>query len=352
MSSIWEDAPQWPQKYTNCGAPNQSPIDLVSGSTEACKELCDLQMDGNTPGMITVQNNGLAVLTMPPKSNQQAIYNGDTYTLDSAILYHPSQHTIEGMRYDGEFVMMFSAGSNKTLCVSVLLESSGRMSSSSQFFKAFVPKIPAGEGSVQVNVGDSWSVLDVLPAEPSYFAYTGSNLIPDCMTPVNWVVFKFTVNIDPDDYAVLTTGTSPGYRPIQNLGKRTVYFNKTPGGLMKSLDDGTGPSDDRIYVKCRRLDENVNIVEGLTMRKTKFKKPVQTNNLIESAGKSVRRQVDGILSIRDWKPVLAVVIRLAVAYVGYYIAYYMTVSGSSFLTNRWFVSKFGGGMSMDIPQMS
>lgn len=262
--SHWNAVNTWADSFAACGGSKQSPIDLEKSNTEPCSGLCDFILEDSFPSQVIVDSADEDVLRFTVNGSVTAKWNGTSYSLDHAVLFHPAQHTIEGVRYDAELVMTFG----DSLCVSVPIQASARQSASKDFFAAFVPYAGAANGAggadSGINVGNNWSFSHALPPESSYFSYEGSWLMPPCSGGLKWVVYRLPVNIHPDDLAVLSKARPAGYRPAQPLGDaRKVYFNDGTGNSMS--EETLNANDDRIYIKCSRLGSDLDVQKSRTL---------------------------------------------------------------------------------------
>lgn len=256
--SLWDGVNNWADSYAGCAGANQSPIDLSQSAAEPCDLLCSVTWDTSYPTLGVVAAVGDVLTFALPSSTPTLKYNNDTYTFDSLQIYHPTQHTVEGVRYDAEVVMVFLGPSGAVLNVSVLASSSPRESGSRKFFGAFVQYANDPTRNIDVNLGNNWSLTQVLPTEGSYFVYSGSDILPPCDGSRTWIVYRMPVNIHPDDLATLTKTYPTGYRPTQPLGEgRKVYYND--GTKAPIPEETLDANDDRIYIKCHRLDEDADI---------------------------------------------------------------------------------------------
>jgi len=220
------------------------------------------------------------------------------------MLYHPSQHTIEGARYEAEFVMNWT-NSSGTLNVSVPVQSSPRESSSSTFFGAIVPYATDPTRIIPVTLGNNWSLSHAFPSEPSYFVYTGTDLIPPCDGNKTWIVYRFPININPNDLANLVKNYPSGYRPIQALGTgRKLYFNN--GQNLKQSPETAQSNDDRIYIRCTKLEDDKKIQDARSFANTAnslFGNLDQSASGISSKledSKKLKSQIQGVAHLTNY----------------------------------------------------
>ena len=262
----------WPDKYKACGAPHQSPINLSQSFALPCDRLCEWKVDEVSVGHAQVQpeavqgyDSGLGLSDFS-SGTPTASFNGEGYTCKKIVLYSTAQHSLDSVFGEAELVATFTHPSGKTVNMSVIVRTSPGDTASSKFFNAFVPY---SDHPQEVNLGNSWSLTDVVPDTPAYYVYTGTNLVPPCEPDVIWVVYANTVTMDPSDYAKLAKNVKPVRRPLEEVGDRQVMFYDAQGV--------STPRDGKLYLKCRR--------PGGAGKKEETERMVQSGGLQEEVTK-------------------------------------------------------------------
>ena len=228
-----------------CSGPNQSPINLSQSTTEPCDTLCDLVFDDAYIPQANLVVSDEGVVLMSDTGLGSCKFNGEGYTCKGLLVNHPSHHTIENIQADAEVIAFFNSPTGKLLCVSSLVRVNPQQTTSSAFFNAFVPYVNSSSQYTSVSLND-WGLFKMVPPNGAYFVYDGSSVIPPCQN-ATWIVFRSMINIDPNDFALLTKNVSPGSRPLQSLGDRVVYYNDSehlPGGPM--------PRDGKLYIRFKK----------------------------------------------------------------------------------------------------
>lgn len=243
--SIFDSAHDWPDKFKACGAPHQSPINLSQSFADPCDRLCEWKVDEVSVGQASIHSDahdhGGLVLSDFSNGTPTASFNGEGYTCKKMTLYSSAQHSLDSVFGEAELVATFTHPSGKTVNMSVIVRTSPGDSPSSKFFNAFVPY---SDSEQHVNLGNTWSLTDVVPDTPAYYVYTGTNLTPPCEPDVTWVVYSNTVNMDPSDYAKLAKNVKTARRPLEEVGDREVTYFDAQGV--------STPRDGKLYMKCRR----------------------------------------------------------------------------------------------------
>lgn len=274
--SLFASANMWASTAKACGAPKQSPINLSQTFAKSCEMLCELVLNDvaiDTAEMTGDSERGLVLKYGQAKPT--STFNGDGYTAFQSVMTHPSQHTVEGVQAQAEFITYFSNPAGKQLAVSVLIRTSPGDSASVRFFNAFVPFLTQSDEPISVALGSGWVLGNAIPSTPNYYVYDGSDILPTC-NPTKWVVFADTVNMDPSDFAVLSQRVPAGSRPLQQVGEeREVFFNDTDA--LKGSDAAHLKNDGKVYMKCRRIGTGGSGGDG----KTGATQPVTQTPLLE-----------------------------------------------------------------------
>lgn len=335
----------------NCSGANQSPINLSQSFAKPCDLLCELVFDDAyiPSASIVLSNEGLVMHSTAGLGSCK--FNGEGYTCQNIFVNHPSHHTIENIQADAEVIAIFKSGT-KVLCVSALVRVNPAQTSSTHFFNSFIPYSSPDSNNSDVNLGDNWGLFMMVPPNGSYFVYDGSLPVPDCET-AKCIVFKSMINIDPNDFALLTKNVTPGSRPIQGLGDREVFFNDA-----EQLPGGPIPHDNKTYMRCKRAPHKGGDVKKVTQVDVSSEKTKKTKTTLGHAHDWISGQVaaNGVLSIVDG------IIMLAAFALAIYMSYtyykqfsfmlYLNVVSQAFA--RWLRSLIGlkSGSSSLLPATS
>ena len=207
----------------------QSPIDIVPGNALAAIFVPPLFSYQSTP--LTIENTGHYIeVPYEPTSN---LYVGsqptDVYQLVQFHFHAPSEHPINGVRYDAELHLVHTNDIGETAVVGVLLSSSlGGL----PIFNTIMTNAPTSPGEVELH--QEVNVSDMLPFRRGFYRYAGSLTTPACSESVQWFLLQDSVPITPRAVARLHTLISlfPNYRgyannnrPVTNLNGRTVLKN-------------------------------------------------------------------------------------------------------------------------------
>jgi len=333
----------------SCSSANQSPINLSQSAAKPCDLLCELVFDDAyiPSASVTLSNEGLVLQSTAGLGSCK--FNGEGYTCQYLLVNHPSHHTIENIQADAEVIAVFKSGS-KVLCVSALVRVNPAQTTSTHFFNSFIPYANPNTASTDVNLGDNWGLFMMIPTNGSYFVYDGSLPVPDCDS-AKCVVFKTMINIDSNDFALLTKNVTPGSRPIQGIGDREVFFNDS-----EQLAGGPIPHDNKTYMRCKRSPRKGSDVKNVTQVDVSGEKSKKTSSHLTGIHKWISGQVaaNGWISLAD-SGILLISFGIAI-YISYYhyksfsFMLYLNVLAQSFA--RWIRSFIFKNTPTSVPSLT
>jgi carbonic anhydrase len=209
----------------------QSPINIETGKTLKCSELCDLifYYKSTKANMVNTGTELVGSVDIGSQVN----WKSNLYELDKWSICLPAAHTIDKFSYPMELLLYHkNRSSGEVLILSVFLDVNDAMSTSNLFFDSMLSMLPTKPGQqVHVDTDDDWNMYRALPETKSFYFYMGSLLKSPCTEKVVWIVMESPVNCSTTFYEKLkallpSTGTG---RAIQPLGKRRVSYNPNLG---------------------------------------------------------------------------------------------------------------------------
>ncbi|MGA2214292.1 MAG: carbonic anhydrase family protein [Bryobacteraceae bacterium] len=152
----------------------------------------------------------------------------DIYQLIQFHFHAPSEHKVNGNRYDAELHLVHKNVLGQLAVVGVLLSQSD--TAPSGIFDQILMAAPATVGTGTLS-GTTLNADSLLPEDQDYFTYAGSLSTPPCTEGVRWFVMQTPVQVSP--YVIqqlhLLAAQFPGYdgfadndRPIVPLNGRTI----------------------------------------------------------------------------------------------------------------------------------
>ena len=200
--------------YAMCkSGKSQSPIDITSS---AAAKLADIKFSYKaTP--IDVVNNGHTIQVNYAKGSTLNV-GGKTYKLLQFHFHSPSEHKVNGKPYDMVAHLVHQAADGQLGVVGVMM-TVGKANPVIGSIWSNMPKT-AGE---QNTVKDTVNVADLLPANHSYFNYSGSLTTPPCSEGVNWMVMQTPIDVSAEQVAGFTSIFAKSVRPVQPVNGRIIH---------------------------------------------------------------------------------------------------------------------------------
>ncbi|WP_042880142.1 carbonic anhydrase [Cupriavidus necator] len=211
-------APHWAELdagYKTCAlGKHQSPIDI---RTDKAKRV-DLKpiAFAYAAAPATVVNNGHTIQVNLPAAGQIE-FDGVPYKLLQFHFHTPSEEKINGKAYPLVAHLVHQNAEGKLAVVAVLFKS-GRENAALKPVFASLP----GKAGESRELAAPLDVAALLPAQQSYWAFTGSLTTPPCSEDVRWQVLKTPVEISPAQLAAFHQLYRMNARPVQPLNGRVV----------------------------------------------------------------------------------------------------------------------------------
>jgi carbonic anhydrase len=205
----------------------QTPISLSTGAATP-EDLPNLVF-GYKPSALSIINNGHTLQeTYAAGSTLSRVGGRDTWTLAQFHFHAPSEHTLDGTSYPLEIHLVHVDAAGKPAAVVGVFIRAGKENAA--LARAF-QSLPAKEGDKEVLAGETIDAGALLPADKTFFTYTGSLTTPPCTEGITWYVLKTPIEMSPAQIAAYSKLEHLEHtnRPIQSLGGRVVRIDSTPG---------------------------------------------------------------------------------------------------------------------------
>ncbi|XP_030452431.1 alpha carbonic anhydrase 7-like [Syzygium oleosum] len=206
----------------------QSPIDLSSRRVKVIPKLGEIKRSYKSSNA-TLKNRGHDISLQWDVGSVGSIkINGTQYFLQQCHWHSPSEHTINGRRYELELHMVHVSTDpdvvNKIAVVGLLYKTGQP--------NAFLSKL----------MGNIWSMMDkegerkmgmIDPREikmggKNYLRYMGSLTVPPCTEGVIWTINKKIGTVSKDQSKLLREAVhdyaEKNARPVQQLNKREIHL--------------------------------------------------------------------------------------------------------------------------------
>jgi len=203
-------------QYATCKTgKSQSPIDIRSSKSAS---LAEIKFSYKETG-VDVVNNGHTIQQNYAKGSTISV-GGKVYNLLQFHFHSPSEHTVDGKPYDMVAHLVHQAADGQLGVVGVLMKVGKNNAVVDSIWKN-LPK--AGE---QKTAATTLNAANLLPANLSFYNYSGSLTTPPCSEGVNWMVLKTPVEVSAEQVATFTNIFQKSVRPVQPLHDRVIHASK------------------------------------------------------------------------------------------------------------------------------
>jgi carbonic anhydrase len=208
--------------YTSCQAGTaQSPIDLTGGALNGTASgtgdqgtVIQLQYQSSDAEVV---NNG-HTSELHSTAPQVMLLNGQPWTFKQFHYHAPSEHTLDGKRFEAEFHFVHQSDDGRLAVLGVLAVEGPNNAAWAAFVDA-AAAAPAAGSKAPAGVVDLGALI---PASLDHFAYTGSLTTPPCSENVQWLVLETPVELGRAQLDALTAVHDGNDRPLQSLNGRAV----------------------------------------------------------------------------------------------------------------------------------
>ena len=200
--------------YSNCGGIAQSPVDITAATVDAALPPLNVSYYNST---IHLLNNGHTIV-FNYDTDSKLTLNGVDYALAQFHFHTGSEHTLGGTRYPMEMHIVHRDSSGNLAVIGVVFEEGPE----SAFLNNFIGNIPTQADSAYTDFGTTINAWDALPADKSYYTYSGSLTTPPCSESVSWFVMKNHVTASAAQIAAFEAVEHQNFRPTQSLNGRII----------------------------------------------------------------------------------------------------------------------------------
>jgi carbonic anhydrase len=201
-------------EYSACSLGHtQSPINIAHAKPA---DLPALRFDYKATPLSIIDNGHTIQVNFAPGSTLTV---GDkTYTLKQFHFHHPSEEHVNGAGFPLVAHLVHQDSEGHLAVVAVLFEEG----EANALINSLWSNIPANKGKAEEVPSVSVQALDLLPAERSYFTYTGSLTTPPCSEGVIWYVLKSHPTVSAQQIATFSKIYPMNARPIQARNGRSI----------------------------------------------------------------------------------------------------------------------------------
>lgn len=213
------------EEWATCGTGQmQSPIDLSDHRTSRAPNLGYLN-HSYLPVEASIVNRGHDIMVKFNGDAGSLWINGTAYHLRQVHWHSPSEHRVNGRRYNLELHMVHLSAENKTAVIGILYKI-GRRDHFLHELESYLRRIAdTKEKEEMVGVVDPWEARGDGEA---YYRYMGSLTTPACDEGVIWTVIKRVATVSSHQLKLLTDAVHDGFemnaRPLQKVNGRDISF--------------------------------------------------------------------------------------------------------------------------------
>ncbi len=194
---------------------NQSPVNIDSTfRTQLAPLLTDY-----TDGPITLLNNGHTIQAAMKSETQDSItFDNTRFTLQQFHFHAPSENTVHGKHYAMEMHLVHVNAEGEIAVVAVMYDKGEANKELDDLWL----NMPAGADQ-NTKLRPNLDINKLLPADKSYWRFSGSLTTPPCSEGVTWLVLKHPMTLSASQLEKFThTMHHDNNRPVQPLHGRVV----------------------------------------------------------------------------------------------------------------------------------
>ncbi|XP_060168801.1 alpha carbonic anhydrase 7-like [Lycium barbarum] len=203
----------------------QSPIDLLNERVEVVSYLGRLKRSYKASSYATLLNRGHDMMLRWEGGAGHIEINGTKYQLNQAHWHSPSEHTINGRRFDLEVHLVHESEDGKTAVVGIMYKI-GRADS-------FLSKIEGDLKALAHTTGVERKIGVIDPKEiklgsRKYYRYIGSLTVPPCTQDVVWTIVRKVRTVTREQMKLIREAvhdeSDTNSRPVQAANKRPILL--------------------------------------------------------------------------------------------------------------------------------
>lgn len=202
----------------------QSPIniDTTKTMTNTAKTAIAYQYQPTT-FKITRKDKVIQAIAQPTKGRADSkikVY-GKVYTLKEINIHTPSEHRLDGNKYDVELQLKHKSADNKNFIISIFVKQ-GEKNQAVGDLTTVVSKLENGKTAMMKS---AISTLGLIPENGDMYRYEGSFTTPATTEGVSWLIYQTPVTMSKQQIQDLQKNLNNNNRPIQKLNNRTIFSN-------------------------------------------------------------------------------------------------------------------------------
>ncbi|ENF1919438.1 carbonic anhydrase family protein [Klebsiella michiganensis] len=204
------------EEYKTCqNGMNQSPINIDTTFKTHLSPLDTHYIDGP----ITLINNGHTIQAgLKTKTADTVTIDGTPFTLQQFHFHAPSENTVHGKHYAMEMHLVHKSAQGAVAVVAVMFDQGAENSELNKLWATMPEK-----ADQTAKIVTQMDLNALLPADKTYWRFSGSLTTPPCSEGVTWIVLKHPLTLSSAQLAKFSHAMHhDNNRPIQPLNGRVV----------------------------------------------------------------------------------------------------------------------------------
>lgn len=204
--------------FTTCSGKVQSPINITGAVEDAALPVIAQTYAATATHIV---NKGHTI-QFDFDGGSSIVVNGEKYDLLQFHTHTHSEHELNGVSKPMEIHFVHkNAATGKLAVIGVFVEEGTENS----VLEHFVDHLPATKDA-KYEAADTFNALDLMPADKSYFTYSGSLTTPPCSEIVTWFVLEHPIQASSAQIHDFEALEHENARPVQALEGRTIKHHK------------------------------------------------------------------------------------------------------------------------------
>lgn len=204
------------EEYKTCqNGMNQSPINIDTTFKTHLSPLDTHYIDGP----ITLINNGHTIQEgLKTTTADTVTIDGTPFTLQQFHFHAPSENTVHGKHYAMEMHLVHKSAQGAVAVVAVMFDQGAENSELNKLWATMPEK-----ADQTAKIVTQMDLNALLPADKTYWRFSGSLTTPPCSEGVTWIVLKHPLTLSSAQLAKFSHAMHhDNNRPIQPLNGRVV----------------------------------------------------------------------------------------------------------------------------------
>jgi len=194
---------------------NQSPVNIDTTVKAHLSPLETHYIDGP----VTLTNNGHTIQASEKADTRDSItLDNQNWTLQQFHFHAPSENTVHGKKYAMEMHLVHKNADGELTVVAVMFDQGAANPELDKLWGVMPDRVDQN-----VTITPNLDMNKLLPADKTYWRFSGSLTTPPCSEGVTWVVLKHPLTVSAAQLEKFThTMHHDNSRPVQSLHGRLV----------------------------------------------------------------------------------------------------------------------------------